>query len=173
MVMGALTAKRIINRLYNAVRHSHSENRQRIPQAAHKQQVACIPNPLKTKWKHYFSPLGVQRFKVHRSRLSCAGNPGRFFSHAYTHSRLSYKSFNSRRNQNPEPLNFEPLNGNLMLAPAHPRRPLPVLPAPRLLLRPSLHPIPRPHPRPPIPARSDSIPAPGGIPADSGRTKRS
>jgi hypothetical protein len=40
--------------------------------------MSCIPNPFKIKWKHYFPPSGVQRFKVYRSGLPCLNIPGSF-----------------------------------------------------------------------------------------------
>jgi hypothetical protein len=70
VMVGALALGRVINRFNDAVGHPHSQDRQRVPQAAHEQHVPCIPNPFKMKWKHYLPPLSVERFKVHRSALS-------------------------------------------------------------------------------------------------------
>ena len=54
----------IINSFYDAVCHPHSQNRQSVPQTAHKQHMPGIPYPFKMKWKHYLPPLIVFRFKV-------------------------------------------------------------------------------------------------------------
>ena len=71
VMVGALALDRVIDRFNDAVGHPHSKDRQRVPQAAHEQQMPGIPNPFKMKWKHYLPPLIVFRFKVHRSGLPC------------------------------------------------------------------------------------------------------
>ena len=78
MMIGPVPLGAVINRFDDAVGHPQSQDRQGIPQAAHEYQVPRIPNPFKIKWKHYFPPLGVHRFKVHRSGLPCVYIPGSF-----------------------------------------------------------------------------------------------
>ena len=63
VMVGALALDRVIDRFNDAIGHPHSNYRQRVPQAAHKQHMPCIPNPFKMKWKHYLPPLTVQRFR--------------------------------------------------------------------------------------------------------------
>jgi hypothetical protein len=56
MMIGTLPFETIIGGFDDAVGQPQSQDRQGIPQAAHKYQVPRIPNPFKIKWKHYFPP---------------------------------------------------------------------------------------------------------------------
>lgn len=57
MVMAALALHGVDDGFDNDEGHAHTDDAQRIPQAAVKYIVAHIPNPLKAKWKHLFFSL--------------------------------------------------------------------------------------------------------------------
>jgi hypothetical protein len=56
MMIGPMPFRAVIGSFDDAVCQPQSQNRQSIPQSAHKYQVSRIPNPFKIKWKHYVPP---------------------------------------------------------------------------------------------------------------------
>jgi hypothetical protein len=56
MMIGLVIFKAVIGGFDDAVGQPQSQDRQGIPQTAHKYQVSRIPYPFKIKWKHYSPP---------------------------------------------------------------------------------------------------------------------